>query len=269
MPILRPQRRAAPGPTMARVQVIEAPLVERELEEFERLRAAARRGEGAAALVEGPAGIGKTRLLAAARASAEDLEVLRARASEPERDFPFGVARQLFEPVSSRPARRDEAGSWPAPAGSPSVCSRAQRYQTEGVVAIRSRYCTASTGLPPIWPARVPFCCWSTPGVRVIQPAALSGAGVAQLVERTLRATQDAAFVSACQQATAGNPFLVRELLAVLTAQGVPQRPTTRRSSGNSARAASGDRSAPACVGCPSPVSSSHDRSACSATAAS
>jgi len=86
---------------MARVQVIEAPLVEREreLEEFERLRVAARRGEGAAAIVEGPAGIGQTRLLTAAGASAEGLEVLRARASELERDFPFGVVRQLFEPV--------------------------------------------------------------------------------------------------------------------------------------------------------------------------
>jgi hypothetical protein len=72
---------------------------ERELEEFERLRAAARRGEGAASIVEWPAGIGKTRLLAAAGEAAADLEVLRARASELERDFPFGVVRQLFEPV--------------------------------------------------------------------------------------------------------------------------------------------------------------------------
>mgnify|MGYP003287810900 CR=1 FL=1 len=84
-----------------RVPVTGAPLLEREreLEEFERLRAAARRGEGAAAVVEGPAGIGKTRLLAAAGEGAEGLEVLRARASELERDFPFGVVRQLFEPV--------------------------------------------------------------------------------------------------------------------------------------------------------------------------
>lgn len=31
--------------------------------------------------------------------AANDLEVLRARASELERDFPFGVVRQLLEPV--------------------------------------------------------------------------------------------------------------------------------------------------------------------------
>jgi hypothetical protein len=85
----------------ARVPATGDPLLEREreLEEFERLRAAARRGEGAAAIVEGPAGIGKTRLLAAAGEGAEGLEVRRARASELERDFPFGVVRQLFEPV--------------------------------------------------------------------------------------------------------------------------------------------------------------------------
>ena len=83
------------------VRVIEAPLVEREreLEAFERMLADARRGEGSAAIVEGPAGIGKSRLLLAAGAAAEGLEVLRARASELERDFPFGVVRQLFEPV--------------------------------------------------------------------------------------------------------------------------------------------------------------------------
>jgi predicted ATPase len=83
------------------VQVIEAPLVEREreLEALERVLDAARRGEGAAAIVEGPAGIGKSRLLTAASAAAEDLQVLRGRGSELERDFPFGVVRQLFEPV--------------------------------------------------------------------------------------------------------------------------------------------------------------------------
>jgi DNA-binding NarL/FixJ family response regulator len=83
------------------VHVIGAPLVEREreLEALGRVVEAARRGEGGAALVEGPAGIGKSRLLDAAASSAADLEVLRARASELERDFPFGVVRQLFEPV--------------------------------------------------------------------------------------------------------------------------------------------------------------------------
>jgi DNA-binding CsgD family transcriptional regulator len=58
-------------------------------------------GRGRLVVIEGPAGIGKTALLAAARARAADggMRVLRARATELERDFAFGVVRQLFEPL--------------------------------------------------------------------------------------------------------------------------------------------------------------------------
>jgi DNA-binding CsgD family transcriptional regulator len=57
------------------------------------------RGSGAVVMVEGPAGIGKTRLLGAARelAARRGHAVLRASGGELERDFAFGVARQLFE----------------------------------------------------------------------------------------------------------------------------------------------------------------------------
>jgi DNA-binding CsgD family transcriptional regulator len=58
-------------------------------------------GDGAVVLVEGPAGIGKTALLeqARGRAAGLGLRVLAARGSELEAEFPFGVVRQLFEPV--------------------------------------------------------------------------------------------------------------------------------------------------------------------------
>src|SRR3954453_22757992 len=61
----------------------------------------ARWGRGSFLVVEGPAGIGKTAVLAAARAGAgaHELRVLRSRGAELERDFAFGVVRQLFEPV--------------------------------------------------------------------------------------------------------------------------------------------------------------------------
>jgi DNA-binding CsgD family transcriptional regulator len=64
------------------------------------LLADARAGEGRVAVIEGPAGIGKTRLLEEARAAADGLalEVLHARGGELERDFGFGVVRQLLEP---------------------------------------------------------------------------------------------------------------------------------------------------------------------------
>ena len=83
-----------------RVQL--APLVERELEleTVERLLADARTGSGGAVVFEGPAGIGKSSLLAAARTAAgAEMRVLSARGSELEGDLPFGVVRQLLEPI--------------------------------------------------------------------------------------------------------------------------------------------------------------------------
>jgi DNA-binding CsgD family transcriptional regulator/tetratricopeptide (TPR) repeat protein len=62
--------------------------------------AKARRGDGRSVLVEGPAGIGKSALLLAARTQARDagFRVLSAAGGELETDFPYGVVRQLFEP---------------------------------------------------------------------------------------------------------------------------------------------------------------------------
>jgi DNA-binding CsgD family transcriptional regulator len=77
------------------------PLLERsdELARIESALAVALSGRGRFLVVEGPAGIGKTALLAAARtAAAEDgMRVLRSRATEMETNFAFGVVRQLFE----------------------------------------------------------------------------------------------------------------------------------------------------------------------------
>lgn len=72
---------------------------ERELARVETVLAAARDGAGGLLVVEGPPGIGKTRILAAAgdRARASGLAVARAAGGELERDFGFGVARQLLE----------------------------------------------------------------------------------------------------------------------------------------------------------------------------
>ena len=72
-----------------------------ELESLEGIVQAARAGEAVLTLIEGPAGIGKSRLLARARemASAAGFQVLSARGSDLERELPYGIVRQLFEPL--------------------------------------------------------------------------------------------------------------------------------------------------------------------------
>lgn len=92
-----------------------------------------RSGTGAVIVVEGPAGIGKSSLLAAAGtgAAAAGLRVLPAWGGPLERDAGWGIARQLFAPLresgewdtlavgAAAPARRalDDEGATQAPAG--------------------------------------------------------------------------------------------------------------------------------------------------------
>jgi DNA-binding CsgD family transcriptional regulator len=72
---------------------------EAELAALDAMLRAARGGDGRLVLVEGSAGIGKTRLLTEARALAlaAEFEVLTARGGELEGQFAFGIVRQLFE----------------------------------------------------------------------------------------------------------------------------------------------------------------------------
>jgi DNA-binding CsgD family transcriptional regulator len=80
-------------------------------------------GCGGAVLAEGKAGIGKTALLEAAcrRAAGLGREVLRARGSELEAGFAFGVVRQLFERrlASAKESERDALLAGPAGAVRP------------------------------------------------------------------------------------------------------------------------------------------------------
>jgi DNA-binding CsgD family transcriptional regulator len=88
---------------------------ERELAKLGQLVEAAADGEFRFAVVEGPAGAGKTALLDVLAADAADSEVrvLRATGLELEREYPFGVVRQLFEPALYRldTLERDEVFS--------------------------------------------------------------------------------------------------------------------------------------------------------------
>src|SRR3954454_22060289 len=82
-----------------------------ELASLEGLIDGAAGGHARLALVEGPAGIGKTTLMIEARRRAGEagMRTLAARGSELERQFPFGVVRQLFEPLLVDPKLRKQA----------------------------------------------------------------------------------------------------------------------------------------------------------------
>src|SRR5512133_2997930 len=108
-------------PTNMKATVATGQLLERseELARIESVLAAARSGQGTFVVVEGPAGIGKTALLAAVRTAAADggMRVLRSRGTELERDFAFGVVRQLFEPPLAEASELERADLLQAAAG--------------------------------------------------------------------------------------------------------------------------------------------------------
>lgn len=117
-------------------------LLERE-DEVERVRGAVRAGgqqAGVALIVEGTAGIGKSRLLEVARVRATELglRVLNARATELEQGFPFGVIRQLFERALLE-ADAGERGRWLAGAAALAAELLTEPWSTTCSGAIRPR----------------------------------------------------------------------------------------------------------------------------------
>ena len=89
------------NPTLSAIEPIV--LVDRDgqLEMIQTLLRDRSQGSGRLLLLTGAAGIGKTRLITAAKdqAHASGFRVLHARAGELERAFSYGVVRQLFEPL--------------------------------------------------------------------------------------------------------------------------------------------------------------------------
>ena len=90
-----------------------------ELADLARDVAAAQAGCGRLVLVEGPPGIGKSALLTAVWSDARDagMRVTRARGTELERGFAFGVVRQLHEPLLRACSARERERLLTGPAG--------------------------------------------------------------------------------------------------------------------------------------------------------
>ena len=238
-----------------------------ELGALDDLFGRARAGSGGLALVLGSPGIGKTSLLQAARelAAGQDLRVLTAGAGELEREFPFGVMRQLFEgPLrQATAAARDELLSGAAAPAAGLVGGAAGTVPGDGSALDHALYWLAANlaeqeplallvddlhwgdasslrallhlarRLDDIPIALVASSRSTDAGVReqlmarlaaaadiVLEPAALTVTGASTLVRSRLH-DADADFCDACRLATGGNPFLLSELTAAVTAAGL------------------------------------------------
>lgn len=240
-------------------------LLEREGESrlLDGLLQRARGGHGSVVLVEAPAGVGKTELLrmAGSLGEADGMRVLRARGSELDRTFGFGVVRQLLErPVRESPQLLNDgaeaaaavftAGTGPVNGEdglfahlhglywlTANLCAReplvlvaddlhwADRASLRWLVFLAERV----EDLPVL------LVCSTRPAEPGADQQLLDVlAAVAQVV-RPAPLSADAAavlvrrrlpgaadpFTAACHAATGGNAFLLGELLAELADQGV------------------------------------------------
>jgi DNA-binding CsgD family transcriptional regulator len=244
-----------------------ASLLERdlELELLGKALAGARGCRGSLVIVEGPAGVGKSALLTAAGLLAVEAgcDVLTARGAELEREFAFGVARQLFErhvhqlTPGERGAVIDGAAGL---AGSVlALSTRAQMPLVDPAFAITHGLYWLCANLAERrslmlciddahWADResLRFLSYLAPrldgvpvlvvvatrsgedrdarvvldaslelsNVRRLTLAELSEAASVRLIEGSMRGGVEREFARQCHEATGGNPFLLRRLLA-------------------------------------------------------
>ena len=234
------------------ITVADAELLERE-EELDSLRAAladARDGHGGAVVVEGPAGQGKTTLLRVVRAeaAAEGMRVLYAVGAELERDYAFGIARQLFgtaaAPLLTAHARAALESPYD-PAASPDVCharlhalySTAATLAAEQPLAIvidDAHWADAGSlkmlgvlarrledepialivGMRPAEDDLLDALI-AAPAATLLHPQPLSTDAIAHLMGAV-----EPEFAAAAAETTGGNPLLVRELRRMLASGG-------------------------------------------------
>lgn len=235
--------------------------------------AAARRGEGGVILFEAPAGLGKTRLLERARRGgvSAGMTTLAARATELEQEFPFGIVRQLFEPLLAGldHAGRAEVMDGSAATSAPALGNASRSGTTDSTLAtlygLYSLAVNVSRRRPLLialddahWAdlASLQFLAFlaprlehlpillavasrpvsdiskplmhltSDPRTRHVHPSPLGPTSTAGLIGSALGEPSDAAFTAACHELTAGNPFLLTELIRALAMEGIRPRST-------------------------------------------
>ncbi|MEV8375794.1 AAA family ATPase [Kribbella sp. NPDC056861] len=234
---------------------------ERELAVLSGLVSAAAAGAGGIAAVVAPAGMGKTTLLASVRAEAEQagFVALSAQGSQFEREFSFGLARQLFESVVRGTDLLDgAAGQAGAVLGVPDVPERGDFAILHGLYWLTANLCQqgplllclddlqwsdaaslrfvahllsrvrdlpllvviASRPEEPNADLRLIRQLVADPRCVQLQPAALGETAVGGLLPAEL-GTPEPEFVRACQTATGGNPFLIGELGRALLNAGL------------------------------------------------
>jgi DNA-binding CsgD family transcriptional regulator len=244
-----------PPPTPAGTSLLE------RAEEVARLTAAIdqlRAGSGDALAIEGPPGIGKTRLIAEVRQGARDAGalVLSATAAPLERGFAYGVARQLLEPtvdghdvvLSGRAAAAaaalagdalepsDDRRPWPVLRALTSIVLELSERRPVLVAVDDAQWADVPSLRFLAHAARrangsaILFVVGQRTGHQsalagipheVLHPRPLSSRATATILGDKLSMAPDPAFCAAAHDACGGNPLLVHELGRALASRRV------------------------------------------------
>ncbi|WP_031072363.1 helix-turn-helix transcriptional regulator [Streptomyces sp. NRRL WC-3742] len=220
---------------------------ERELAELARTLAGTQAGRPAVVLVRGPRGIGRSALLAAALARVDGgAVVLRARCHTAEREFPYGVVRQLFDPFPGmwRGVERNESGEFPEQVLDHLFrAARSLTSRTPVVIAVDDLHLADEESRQWFsYLARrlegLPVALLATTADEAADPLAaeLAGLGhartvtpdplcdgcVAELLAEEFDTPVDQDLAALCHDLTRGNPLVLEELAARLRAARVP-----------------------------------------------